>query len=331
MNSMQNTLKHYRGFTLIELMVAMVIGLIVILGISSVYLGNRQTYTTTSAVSRLQEQTRYAAMIVRESIMHAGYFGRIENAVLINGRFNAGTYIGDMAAGDCRNGWYVDIAQAVESPDTNGGNPYSGTCLNGGTTRSLLPNTDLLTIRRVSNETFTDSSLGETDNLDFVFIRSDINRADVFINDGTPPAGYNAATVQNNLLLTEMFYVTPDFTDDNGGDGIPTLRRLRLVRDSGEPVLRSQRVMSGVEQFQVQIGADLDDDGIADVFNDPPNANPARAVAVRFWLLVRSETMERDYVDTNTYTMGDVTFTPAGELRNYRRNLVVQTVSLRNF
>jgi type IV pilus assembly protein PilW len=338
MNTVQNRLKHYRGFTLIELIIAMVIGLVVILGISSVYLGNRQTYTTTNAVSRLQEQTRYAAMIVRESIMHAGYFGRIENAVIINGRFGAGgSYIGDIPddEDDCADGWYVDLSNAIEAPDTSGGNPFSATCLRGNTyARSLLPNTDLLTIRRVSNATAPDTgtaqnSLTNAATQGFVFIRSDINRAEAFINNGTPPAGYNAATVQNNQLLTEMFFVSPDFNDLN--DGIPTLRRLRLGRDSGTPYVDTERVMSGVEQFQVQIGADVDGDGIADVFDDPPNADASRAVAVRFWLLIRSETMERDYIDTNTYTMGDVTFTPTGDLRNYRRNLVTQTVSLRNF
>lgn len=333
MNTAQDGLMQHRGFTLVELMIAMVIGLVVILGISSVYLGNRQTYNTTNAVSRLQEQSRYAAMIVRESIMHAGYYGRIENATIINGRLGAGgSYIGNLmpATRDCANGWYVDLNNAIQAPNTNGGNPFVGTCLNGSSyTRTLLPNTDLLTIRRVRNETIDDDDLDEIDNLDFVFIRSDINRAQVFVNTGTPPTGYSAATAQNNRLDTEMFYITPDFAV--AGDGIPTLRRLHLARRNNAPFVESERIMPGVEQFQVQIGEDLDADGIADVFNDPQNANPANTVAVRFWLLIRSETMERDYTDTNTYTLGDVTFTPTGDLQNYRRNLVTQTVSLRNF
>jgi type IV pilus assembly protein PilW len=64
-----------RGFGLIELMVAMTIGLILLGGIGYVFMGSKQTFRTQDDFSRIQENVRYALDTVGVDVRMAGYSG----------------------------------------------------------------------------------------------------------------------------------------------------------------------------------------------------------------------------------------------------------------
>jgi type IV pilus assembly protein PilW len=64
-----------RGFSLVELMVAMTLGLIILGAVGYLYLGSRQTFRTTDAIARIQENARYALQIVAHDVRMAGYVG----------------------------------------------------------------------------------------------------------------------------------------------------------------------------------------------------------------------------------------------------------------
>ena len=49
-----------RGFTMVELMIALLIGLIVIAGGLAIFMSSRQTYRTTESVSRVRENAQFA-------------------------------------------------------------------------------------------------------------------------------------------------------------------------------------------------------------------------------------------------------------------------------
>jgi type IV pilus assembly protein PilW len=63
------------GFSLVELMIAITIGLILLGGIGYVYLGSRQTFRTQDDFSRIQENVRYALDQVGVDVRMAGYSG----------------------------------------------------------------------------------------------------------------------------------------------------------------------------------------------------------------------------------------------------------------
>ncbi len=63
------------GFTLIELMVAMLLGLIVIGGVVSVFLANQRTYRTNEALSDVQDGSRIAFEFMARDIRNAGLSG----------------------------------------------------------------------------------------------------------------------------------------------------------------------------------------------------------------------------------------------------------------
>lgn len=63
------------GFGLIELMIAMTLGLVLLGGIGYVFIGSRGAFRTTDNLSRIQENARYALDVMSRDIRMAGYVG----------------------------------------------------------------------------------------------------------------------------------------------------------------------------------------------------------------------------------------------------------------
>lgn len=101
--------RRQHGFTLIELMVAMLLGLIVIAGVSSIFLANLRSYKTTTALGNVQTNARIAFELMARDVRQAALTGcnsrgRIAN-VLSNGPNNGGT------------AWWADWSKAVYGYD----------------------------------------------------------------------------------------------------------------------------------------------------------------------------------------------------------------------
>lgn len=84
------------GFTLIELMIALVLGLVLIGGVISVLLSNQQTYRTNNALSQLQDNARTAFEFMARDIRQAGSSpcGNASVTNLLNGAAGT-TYLWD--------------------------------------------------------------------------------------------------------------------------------------------------------------------------------------------------------------------------------------------
>lgn len=67
-------LRGQRGMSLVEIMVAMTIGLILLIALAYFFLGSRQINRTHDDVSRMQESGRYALEILGGAIRQAGYY-----------------------------------------------------------------------------------------------------------------------------------------------------------------------------------------------------------------------------------------------------------------
>ncbi len=69
----QFTLTRQTGVSLIELMVSMVISLILILGVVSIYVTSKRSYSLQDGVSRAQENVRFSMDILLHDLRMAGY------------------------------------------------------------------------------------------------------------------------------------------------------------------------------------------------------------------------------------------------------------------
>lgn len=63
------------GFGLVELMIAMTIGLVLLGGIGYLYVGSRGAFRTTDNLSRMQENARFALDMMSRDVRMAGYLG----------------------------------------------------------------------------------------------------------------------------------------------------------------------------------------------------------------------------------------------------------------
>ena len=73
--AMKRGMKHQKGFSVLELMVALGLGLLVVAGIVQLFVGNSRTYEIVNAQARLQENARFAFEFISRPARMAGYYG----------------------------------------------------------------------------------------------------------------------------------------------------------------------------------------------------------------------------------------------------------------
>ena len=78
-----STLYRMRGLTLIELMIAMLIGTILILGIVQVFACSRAAYQLSEGLARVQENGRFAMDYLQRDIRMAGHFGCVNDQAMM--------------------------------------------------------------------------------------------------------------------------------------------------------------------------------------------------------------------------------------------------------
>jgi len=79
-----HTIRYEHGFSLIEIMIALLIALILMVAIGQVFLGNKQAYKTQDDLSRMQEDARFAIETMSRSIRMAGYKANGSGVVFAN-------------------------------------------------------------------------------------------------------------------------------------------------------------------------------------------------------------------------------------------------------
>lgn len=67
--------RHSRGFGLIELMVAMALGLIVVLGVAQIFISAKNTYVSQNVSASMQEDARFVLSKMLQEIRMVGMFG----------------------------------------------------------------------------------------------------------------------------------------------------------------------------------------------------------------------------------------------------------------
>ena len=64
-----------RGFTLVEMMVALVVGFLVLAGIGQIFIKTKRASVLQDELARMQENSRYAMQLLNNEIRSAGYLG----------------------------------------------------------------------------------------------------------------------------------------------------------------------------------------------------------------------------------------------------------------
>ena len=317
---------HCRGFSMVELMIAMVITLILLAGIGQIFLSSKKSYTIQGSLSRIQESGRYAMDVLTQDLRRAGYWGGNADNTAITGTLAQVAEAGTCASASTN--WALSLDKKVF-----GLNDSRGTygCLPATT----LPPQDILVVRYAApwqvGGTTTPAFLD-----DHFYLRSSLFEGRLFTGEdnGDAENQITAAAVRTSELIGRAYFINPatnTATNRCGGGTVPSLYRLGLV--NGTPTV--EEIAYGVENLQVQYGIDnfpagLGDgsvDSFVDAF-DPADANWDRVVAVRIWLLVRAECPDTGYTNSTIYSMAGADLPAFND--SYRRKLYSSTVQLRN-
>lgn len=73
-----------RGIGLVEILIALVLGLVVVLGITQIFVSSKQSFVMQDASARMQEDARYALTRITQDIRAAGVFGCFPVASITN-------------------------------------------------------------------------------------------------------------------------------------------------------------------------------------------------------------------------------------------------------
>ena len=308
------------GLSLVELMVALVIGLVLLAGLTRVYVSAKQSYNAQEQLARMQESGRFAMDLLTRDLRRSGYWGGNVDTLSVVG--DPGPAIPAHACDlSTPNPWGRMIRWRVSGlNDTNAGYvDCTPEYLRG----------DILTVRYADSITIEPGDAAWSD--DALYLRTTMfgsrlmtgalrgEGANQMPPDPTFSPTHLAPVIRR--IFTHAYYIG-DSGRTCGADPVPSLFRVRLG-DDGIPV--EDEVAPGVEQFQVRYlvrGAYRDS-------ADLTNVDWLDIQAVRVWLLIRGECREPGLINDATYTMGDQQpFEPVGN--NFRRQLYVSTVMLRN-
>ena len=143
-----------RGVSLIELLVALTIGSLLIIGAVTVYMNSRNTYRTNETAARLQEVARYALDTLEPDVRLAGYWGLTGNPIYMSNA-SAPTAPEDAidatVSNNCGTNFTTNAAVAIEGRDgeTTGGAGFDMTC----PAVDPVDWSDVLVVRRASSDT----------------------------------------------------------------------------------------------------------------------------------------------------------------------------------
>jgi type IV pilus assembly protein PilW len=312
------TKRYYQaGLSMIELMIAMVIGLILTAAVLQVFVGSRVTYSMQSGLAKLQENGRFATQYLSRDLRKAGFMGCSTNNSLANTVIDDGSDVWD----------FIDFSNVLSGEDNVDGTASYGTA----DPRSPLVGTDVVIIK------YADSDGGctvEDHNPTAASVRCELPHAfqkgDVLIvSDCSHTAVFQQSNTNNNATTATVVHNTGNATPGNctKGLGLPVLcgtangtaytfppgasvLQLRAYRffvannDYGEPSLYRQsssnssgtlgfaepiELVEGVEDLQISYGEDTGSDSKPDRYVVAGTVSDFDdVVAVRINLLIQS-------------------------------------------
>ena len=144
------------GFSLIEMLLAMTLGLIVVTGIVQLFIGNSQSSSVISGQARLQENARFAFEFISGAARRAGYFGCIRDPQtrvwgLVGNPVQLPEYnIDEPVGGFDAQGGNVWVPSAINLPGGTPGNTNQGGTIDGA---AIEDGTDIVVFRYLRQPT----------------------------------------------------------------------------------------------------------------------------------------------------------------------------------
>lgn len=306
--------KHQLGFSMVELLIAVALGILLSWAILDVTLTSTRTAREVELTSETVENGRYLSQLLKNEIRLAGFYGRLEN-------YNSGAVAQpdaciDLASADLINGMTFPLfgLDGVAAGFT--------TC-NGDT---LLTGSDALLIRRADTDFVATTAL----DADQHYLQATIKS--MVLDTGANNTNFSLLEKDGvTVAPIREYHQDIYYVDDEN-----IFKRLRLVNGAYTP----EPMVEGVDDFQLVYGIDRSGDGIAnaDGANTAFVELPASAeewedvVSVKIFLILSSTSSAPSLNDAKTYSYADkagVTFADSKKRRLFSSVARLTNVSIK--
>ena len=325
-----------RGYTIVELMVSITIGLIILAGLVTLFAGNSRERGEIERANEQTENGRYALKVIADDLHAAGYFAT----------FNPGTVLAPNAQLQpsvpvaLPNVCATDLATLTSGLAV----PVQGFYQPAGAAvpaciADLRAGTDILVVRRASTCAVgapgCDPQVGGDAYLQASGCAAEFTAGTYY--------AFDSVTANLNLHTKDCVTAAPIYqfrthiyfvaNNDKGGDNIPTLMRAELGAVGG--AFTTVPLVEGIDNLQLEYGIDIPDPNVADPNYRTTSGSPAaysadpgaytspvygacgvqvlpwdclsnwrNVVTVKVYVLSRNLTPTQGYTDTKTYTLG---------------------------
>jgi len=327
------------GFSLIELMVSIALGLLIMSGVLAIYLDVSRNNTELAKMNRQIENGRFTIQFLQQELWHAGfwdgYIPPLPSATPPTTIPNPCTDFASWTAADIENIYAIPVqgfANGAGLPAECAGivsNPqassdilvvrYTNTCVAG------IANCEDYNAAKLYLQTQGCNDLFNIKYKSDFAIKPSLGTPgeEVFKKDCATPA-------DKRKLITSLFYVRNYSV--TVGDGKPTLMRADLDLNAGVIAMQAaQPVLEGVQSIKFEYGRDTDDNGSADVYDDCSVCTAtdwANVVTVNMYVLARNLEATAGYVEDKTYVLGQTALGPFGD--GFKRHVYNSFVRLVN-
>ena len=310
-------MKKQLGYTIIEIFIALAIGLVLFAGVLSIFVGMKTTSVETSSYGELQENGRFALSILSDDLQKADfwgdYTGTLSRSALaavpgapapdcVGEGLNNATF--PTALGHFRTTWGITATTAA----------------NMGCIADAVIGSDILQLKRVMGNAIDTTVAGALTNNNFYLV-TNTSGGEIFTGAALP-------VVDNSRVWEYQHHIY--YVKTEGSNNVPVLMQGRLTNNmSFDPLI------DGIEMIRFMYGVDTDNDGIVNAFISADDmtedlwdrGSNSRIIAAKIYVLARSVKVDNKYENKNTYQLGDLSVTFDD---NYRRLLFSSTVSLFN-
>jgi type IV pilus assembly protein PilW len=293
-----------RGFSLVELMVAITLGLMIVAVIGTLFANTSRARSDLERSSQQVDSARYAVETISEDLQLAGFYGELNIAA-----FPVPTVLPDVCSLN-PSAWLGAVPVHVQGYDQAMGVPA---CVPA----SIVPATDVLVVRRVR------TCQASTPGCDPLVPTEPYLQ--VALCGGSPASSRIGIAADTAFSLTQKDCTTPAglrryvvhvyFISSNNGLGLntPTLKRLEF---NGAAFVEVP-LADGIEQLQIEYGIDTDGDGSPDQYAADPTTftypgcggctsgdNWANVVTAKIHVLARSIDTVPGHLDRKVYELG---------------------------
>jgi type IV pilus assembly protein PilW len=332
-----------RGFSIIELMVAVTLSLLLLGGVATIFSSTRDSYETTDRMSRIQENGRYAIEQITRQIRAAGFVGCARQPTYVSTSLNNSTdlqwnFLGGPVRGYQSTGagaWSPALDASVISPASGSDVlvlrvPARDAEPMRLTTTMTSATADLLVPSVTTGVRTGDVALAYNCEAHSYFYVSDFT-AGVIQHAQTAAAPGNAVATLNYPYRDRVTHVIPVETviyyiRDSTAATLPAGTR-SLWRRVG--LNAAEELIEGVEQLQLRFGVDTNGDVIVDVYQTANDvANWTEVISVEVAVLIRSIDGYGSGTDNRSYQLLDVTVPAVADSRI--RGVFTATSTIRN-